>query len=213
MKDNLIEYYNQRASEYELIYQKPERQKDLQKIKEQLKQVFSGRSVLEIACGTGYWTETIAEAAEKILATDVNEAVLDLAQKKQYPRNNVVFSKIDIDDLTLRPNYNALFGGFIWSHIEKGSLDDFLHKINSLVPPGSIICFLDNKYVEKSSTPIAYTDEDGNTYQIRKLQDEEFLILKNFPSMRFLYNSVEEYDRQAKVIELEYYWLVIYQNN
>ncbi|HEY6168738.1 MAG TPA: class I SAM-dependent methyltransferase, partial [Verrucomicrobiae bacterium] len=55
----LAEYYARRAGEYERIYAKPERQADLAALRARLAEAFRGRRVLEIACGTGYWTEVI----------------------------------------------------------------------------------------------------------------------------------------------------------
>ena len=49
-------YYAQRAAEYERVYFKPERQDDLRRMEAELAAPFAGRRVLEIACGTGWWT-------------------------------------------------------------------------------------------------------------------------------------------------------------
>ena len=53
---SLQSYYAQRATEYERIYLKPERQAELRALEAWLPSVFAGRRVLEIACGTGWWT-------------------------------------------------------------------------------------------------------------------------------------------------------------
>ena len=42
---------------------------------------------------------------------------------------------------------------------------------------------LDNLFVAGSSTPISERDDDGNTYQTRKLRDgTTHRVLKNFPT-------------------------------
>ena len=51
------EYYAARAKEYDQIYAKPERQTDLRLIEQWLPSRFEGARVLEIAAGTGYWTD------------------------------------------------------------------------------------------------------------------------------------------------------------
>src|ERR1051326_861454 len=88
---SLLDYYARRAGEYEKIFAKPERQPDLVALRALLPGLFAGRDVLEIACGTGYWTPIISESARSILATDINEEVLDIARHKAYPNRNVTF--------------------------------------------------------------------------------------------------------------------------
>ena len=80
----LVGYYAKRANEYERIYQKPERQSDLAALNRLLTEIISGHEVLEIACGTGYWTQVISRAATSVTATDINEEVLQIARTKNY---------------------------------------------------------------------------------------------------------------------------------
>lgn len=75
-------YYARRAQEYERIYAKPERQEDLRTLRSIVEETFRGKHVLEIACGTGYWTEILARSARTVTAVDINEVVLDIARTK-----------------------------------------------------------------------------------------------------------------------------------
>jgi ubiquinone/menaquinone biosynthesis C-methylase UbiE len=99
--ENLKDYYARRAREYERIYDKPERQEDLARLREIVPSLLDGRDVLEIACGTGYWTQHVAARAESMLATDINDEVLELARSKPFPRDNVEFARIDISRKTI----------------------------------------------------------------------------------------------------------------
>ena len=69
-------YYSKRAAEYEQIYRKPERQHELDWLRRRIPELLKGRTVLEVACGTGYWTQFIARTARKVHACDINESVL-----------------------------------------------------------------------------------------------------------------------------------------
>jgi len=62
------EYYQKRAPVYDRVYAYPERQADLRFLEEYIPEQFSGLDVLEIAAGTGYWTQYIAGQAQSILA-------------------------------------------------------------------------------------------------------------------------------------------------
>jgi ubiquinone/menaquinone biosynthesis C-methylase UbiE len=80
----LEKYYADRAGEYDRVYLKPERQSDLRKLELLLGQEFKGLDVLEIACGTGYWTQFIARSAGKILAIDYNPETIQIARNRYY---------------------------------------------------------------------------------------------------------------------------------
>src|SRR5439155_6502145 len=78
------DYYSQRAGEYEEIYQRddPVRQAELAQMAEIIRQTFRGRLVLEIACGTGFWTKILLEVADQIVATDASPIMLEVARQK-----------------------------------------------------------------------------------------------------------------------------------
>src|SRR3989344_4736925 len=96
---DMISYYRDRAQEYDRKaydpHEQPARQADIRKSTQILQKVFAGKSVLEIATGPGFWTKIIAETARSVTATDINQAVIDMARKKQYPKNNVTFRVAD----------------------------------------------------------------------------------------------------------------------
>ncbi|MBX2876050.1 MAG: class I SAM-dependent methyltransferase [Saprospiraceae bacterium] len=205
-----IRYYQLRAKEYDTIYQKPERQKDLALIRQYLSQQFSGKELLEIACGTGYWTQVLSTSARKILATDINPAVLAIAQEKDYPQQNVEFHIQDIYQLNpADSSFEGLFGGFILSHVDRAYWEIFFIQCLAQLTAGAEFIFLDNKYVPGSSSPISRKDHHGNTYQERKLvSGEVFEVMKNFPSESDLQPALLEQVTAWEWIEWEYYWLL-----
>ena len=209
---NLPDYYARRAGEYEKIFAKPERQADLAYLRTLLAGLFAGREVLEVACGTGYWTPFISGSARAILATDINEEVLEIARHKTYPNHNVAFQIADAYTLANVPGrFSAGFAGFWWSHIPKQRLAHFLDCFHSKLCPGALAVFLDNNYVEGGSTPIAGRDTDGNTFQNRKLEDgAEFEVLKNFPTGTELRASVNGPADEVEVTQFKYYWCLRY---
>src|SRR5258706_10300167 len=211
--DNLAAYYARRAAEYERIYAKPERQADLARLRARIAAVFSGRRIFEIACGTGYWTEVIAEQATAITAIDAAEETLAIARSKKYPERKVSFATGDAYALAdFGRRHDALFAGFWWSHVPLARLDAFLAGVSKAVAPGAIVAFLDNRYVEGSSTPVSRRDAEGNTYQTRKLDDgSTHEVLKNFPSDRELVERAAAHGVEASVEWFDYYWLLVYR--
>lgn len=212
MNADIIQYYKDRAKEYEKVYSKPERQDDLLIAGQTLQEMFAGKDVFEIACGTGYWTVKIAATAKSILATDINDAVIDIAKSKKYFSDKVNFQTADIFSMTAKTMYESLFGGFIWSHIKIQDLHTFIDIANRLADHGGPIVFMDNKYVEGSNLPVTDKDEFGNTYQTRILENgTKHKVLKNFPEEDFIRQLLKDKATDIEFINLQYYWILKYK--
>lgn len=212
--DTLAAYYARRAAEYERIYAKPERQSDLSALRGRIGGMFTGRAVLELACGTGWWTPVIAQGAARVTALDLNEEVLAIARTKDFPAGKVEFvrgSAFEIPDFGRR--HDALFAGFWWSHVRLEELDAFLASAVAAVAPGSMVAFLDNRYVEGSSTPVSRRDVQGNAFQLRKLADgSNHEVLKNFPEAGELLQRASRRGVDAHVELLEHFWLLSFRS-
>ena len=204
-------YYALRAQEYEKVYHIPEEQPDLTKLYEQFRGTFKDKKVLEIACGTGIWTQIIAETAHSVLATDINEPMLHLARQKNYPRQNVVFENGDMFDLQVNGPFDALFGGFIWSHVPLEKLENWLARLHDLLAPGSLVVFVDSRFVPGSSIPVFEVDAHGNHIQKRKLADgSEHLVLKNFPQQGDFERMLNGRCESFRVTWLDHFWALEY---
>jgi 2-polyprenyl-3-methyl-5-hydroxy-6-metoxy-1,4-benzoquinol methylase len=213
MNSDIVSYYKARAKEYEKIYHRPERQEDLLLAEQILQDIFAGKDVFEIACGTGYWTQKISATAKSIFATDINDTVIEIAKYKKYSSAKVDFQTADIFDLRNTGKYESLFGGFIWSHIKLGDLTNFLSTINKLVQTNGTIVFMDNNYVEGSSLPVTDKDDFGNTYQSRVLENGTIhKILKNFPTEIFIRQLLTDTATDINFIRLQYYWILKFKN-
>lgn len=205
-------YYAQRASEYEEVYRKPERQADLATLKERLRALLAGHDVLEVACGTGYWTAEFAPSASSVVAADVNEEVLQLARAKQYAPDRVRFVHADAYALgNVDGIFTAGFAGFWLSHVLKTDRSRFLDAFHTRLHPGGLVVMMDNMFVEGSNHPITRTDDAGNTYQQRRLRNGTgFEVLKNFPDQHELRAMLGRRAVDVRFEQLQYYWLLAY---
>lgn len=212
MGTDLHKYYHNRAKEYERIYSKPERQGDINASVKILQEIFENREVLEIACGTGFWTQYIAHSASSILATDINGSVIEIAEAKKIIHSKLSFEVRDFYTFTPEKQYESLFGGFIWSHILKQDLTRFYKTIHALLKPGSLVVLMDNTYVEGSNHPISSKDAEGNTFQTRTLDDgSTYEVLKNFATEEALKESLKDQVEDFKFISLTYFWIAMYK--
>lgn len=212
IKGSMASYYAKRAGEYERIYQKPERQADLARLRRLAEEAFAGVDVFEVACGTGYWTEVVARRAASVLAMDINEEVLAIARAKPIEAGKVTFQRGDAYAPSAPRRFHAGLSAFWWSHVPRSRIRAFLGGFHGVLAPGARVVFMDNAYVEGSNTPISRTDAEGNTYQLRSLEDgSTHEVLKNFPTESELRAAVDGRAVEVRVEFLTYYWTFTYR--
>ena len=211
MREVMKKYYAQRADNYESIYKKLDRQVDLMAMEERLCSVLEGHRVLEVACGTGYWTQRFAPVATSVFATDINQVMLDQAQRKEYPLGVVKFSLADVFAMPSAngAQYSACFAGFLWSHVEREEQAEVLAQLVKVVGSGCVLVLIDDNDVEGSSAPIARTDSDGNTFQLR-MQDNgsRVEIVKNYHTDSFLRKRIGLAARDIRIVRNDHYWML-----
>ena len=206
-------YYARRASVYERVYHKPERQTDLRAMEAWLPEAFVGRDVLEIACGTGWWTPHGARAATRWLATDLNPETMAIAQSKPLP-SSVRFATVDAYSMAELGDarFSGALAGCWWSHVPLSRLPAWLALLHTRLEPGARVVMLDNSFVRTSSTPLSRRDADGNTYQIRTLDDGSVHeVLKNFPTRDEAFAMLGPRARAPQWIAHTHYWILSYE--
>jgi SAM-dependent methyltransferase len=223
-------YYAQRAAIYERVYHKPERQADLRAMEAWLPGVFAGSDVLEVACGTGWWTPHGARDAQRWLATDLNPETMELARQKPLPAC-VHLAPVDAYSweglaparaaqgaaagAPVNPAFTGAFTGAFagcwWSHVPLQQLSTWLDSLHAHLAPGARVVFLDNSYVQTSNLPITHSDAQGNTYQTRTLDDGSVHeVLKNFPTRDQAVAAIGPHVRQVQWLDWTHYWALSY---
>lgn len=203
------EYYQRRAAEYDKVYAKPERQGDLAVLRDRVARSLVGKRVLEVAAGTGWWTDVLAGTAAGVTATDANRATLDVAAGKRSWPDTVRFVEASAFHLdAVAGDFDAAFVGFFWSHIPLDRLDRFVDGLARRLEPAALVVVVDNRFVAGSNHPITRHDGDGNSYQQRRLEDgSSWEVLKNFPTPDALRSRLAGVAADVDVRELDYYWL------
>jgi len=211
LEAGLQRYYAARAPEYDRVYLKPERQADLRRLEAWLPALFAGRRVLEVACGTGYWTQFIAPAAASVRALDSSAETMAIAAQR-VPAGRVEFAVGDAYALPHEPGrFDAAFAGFWFSHVLKHRQREFLAGLGAALAPGATVVLLDNRFVAGSNHAISETDDEGNTWQARPLDDgSTHRVLKNFPSEAELRALLAGLAQQVEYTAFDYYWALRY---
>jgi demethylmenaquinone methyltransferase/2-methoxy-6-polyprenyl-1,4-benzoquinol methylase len=212
---SMVSYCARRAATYEQVYAKPERQADLRAMEAWLASQFNGRRVLEIACGTGWWTGHGAAGAAHWRATDLNPETMDVARHKTLPAGIVQFQTLDaytLDGLQREDHFDAAFAGFWWSHVPLARLPGWLDTLHNRLAPGARVVLMDNRWVAGSSSEVSRSDKDGNTYQLRPLPDgSRQEVLKNFPTAAQAIAALGPNARDAQWLDFAHYWVLHYR--
>ena len=205
-------YYTARAPYYDAVYLKPERREDILFLSAHLPARFSGRAVIEVACGTGYWTQHIAPAVSGMVSTDLLLEPIEFARLRPNAEQ-VIFRQADAYALPADIGcFDAAFAGLWFSHVPVKSRVTFLKSLHSVLSSNARVVFIDNNQVQLHDWPIAETDMEGNTYQHRQLRDGSVhRVLKNFPSEAEFQDLLEPFASRITYRNLENFWLVEYE--
>jgi demethylmenaquinone methyltransferase/2-methoxy-6-polyprenyl-1,4-benzoquinol methylase len=204
-------YYASRAPYYDAVYLKPERAEDIAFLSTYLPAAFAGRSVLEVACGTGYWTQHIAGSAARLVAIDAGPEPLAFARLRPGAER-VSFR---LEDAYRLPadlgEFDAAFAGLWFSHVPIERRVEFMRSLHARLRAKAKVIFIDNSEVQCREWPIVETDAHGNTYQRRQLRDGSIhRVLKNFPTEEELMQLLSP-ARGLSFRRLDNFWLLEYE--
>jgi len=136
--------------------------------------------VLELAPGTGIWTERLIRTAATVTAVDASPEMIEINRAK-VSDDRVSYVLADLFSWQPERAYDAVFFGFWISHVPLERLDGFLHAVASMLRPGGKVFFVDNRK-EPTSTAINHQlPEQDSQIMTRILNNgQSFQIVKNF---------------------------------
>ncbi len=213
---SIIDYYRARAGEYEQIYYRdvPERRKEIDDACEFVRKVATKKTVLDLACGTGYWTKVASETAKSVVAVDIAPEMIKEAKSKKYGCP-VEFAVSDLYHPPFAPgSFDLIILGFWLSHEPRQNYDNLFDSILSPLRPDGHIWMIDNNPpAEGAKSDSVGLDEFGNNRKLRRLQNgDEFIIVKNYFSKEELQNLLSKRFKIESLIHQKYYWSALLQN-
>ena len=139
-------------------------------------------SALELACGTGIWTQTLLTLCARIHALDAAPEMLAINRAK-LQSERVTYEQTDLFTWQPRQQYDLVFCGFWLSHVPPDALAPFLQKVARALRPGGRLFLVDSRRDPHSGAsdqmPYDYYS-DSNTHE-RSLSDgRRFTIVKVF---------------------------------
>jgi len=157
------EYYDQRAGEYDEWYRREGRFADrplaerwhaeVAQLRERVQSFGHGR-LLEIAAGTGWWTQHLARRA-KVTVVDYAPGMLaQLGARLSAQGLHVARVRADAYRLPLAArSFDCGFFGFWLSHVPYARLPEFLAELRRVIRPGSEVMVFDSAPTEAGQTP------------------------------------------------------------
>ncbi|MDQ3512274.1 MAG: class I SAM-dependent methyltransferase [Chloroflexota bacterium] len=142
--------------------------------------------VLELAAGTGHWTETLARTAASVLALDASPETLAVARERLGRAGlaeKVRFEIADLFEWVPDRTYDAVVFGFWLSHVPDDRLDTFLATVASALRPGGTVFWVDSLRQDSATAPDQPLPAEEEEVMTRRLNDgRTFQVIKRFRS-------------------------------
>ena len=132
-------------------------------------------TVLELACGTGAWTEQLLRHADSITAVDASAEMLAIAASHVH-ETRVRFIHADLFSWTPDQRYDNVFFGFWLSHVPIERFETFWTLLASCLEPAGRVMFVDDAHrthdeliYGESSTVVRRRLRNGAAYNVVKV--------------------------------------------
>jgi SAM-dependent methyltransferase len=186
--DEQLAYYRARAEEYDDWFLRREQYDrgreensrwfgELRVLEAALRAAEPAGDILELACGTGWWTKRLLTRATRLVAVDASPEMLRLNRERvSDPRVDHVLA--DVFDWKPKSRFDLVFFGFWLSHVPRDRFEGFWSMVDDALNPDGRVFFVDNRHVLSASAPTDEADaqvrrlNDGRTFKIVKVYYE-----------------------------------------
>lgn len=171
-----VDYYRRRASEYDVTAYG-----DVAAFRARIARLVaemhpSGR-VLEIACGTGLWTEALADVADTVLAIDAAPEMVAIAGDR-VRSGNVSFVVADVFSWTTDDRFDVIFFAAWLSHVPMSRFEQFWLMLRRLLAEDGRVLFVDEPIDVRDKE--AYVPGMDEIIERRLNDGRAFRVVKNF---------------------------------
>jgi 2-polyprenyl-3-methyl-5-hydroxy-6-metoxy-1,4-benzoquinol methylase len=134
-------------------------------------------TVLELACGTGWWTQWLARHAQRVTAVDAAEEMLALNRERVHA-SNVRYVLADVFSWRPDRRYDLVFFAFWLSHVPHDRFAAFWQLVRDSLAPNGRVFFIDELGTEETRAMEKRLEGDA---VLRELEDgRQFRAIKVF---------------------------------
>lgn len=135
--------------------------------------------VLDVACGAGYGTNILAQAAAEVTGVDIDGSAIRRAAKK-YKRDNLKFVTADCHDMPFEAgSFDVVVANEMIEHIE--DQDSFLEEVTRVLKPGGTLL------ISTPNKPVYNRYKTPNPFHVSEMTIPEFrgLLTRHFGHVQF----------------------------
>lgn len=214
-----IEYYRARASEYdewwynkgrydrgEAVNQQWEQEGQI--VRDALHKLPEQGHILELASGTGIWTEQLVKSGKKITAVDAS-AEMNAINKAKVQSDKVDYIQADLFEWQSEQQFDMIFFAFWLSHVPPEKLSNFLKGVSAMLKPGGILFIVDSLRNKMATAHNQNMLESSPIHQ-RILNDgREFEIIKVFYPPDALQSDLASVNISAEINTTEQFFIYV----
>jgi 2-polyprenyl-3-methyl-5-hydroxy-6-metoxy-1,4-benzoquinol methylase len=219
--DEQLTYYRERAPEYDEWFLRQGRyrrseadaiawRREVDEVRGWLASLeLRDLDVLELASGTGLWTEQLLASGASVTAVDAApEMLAQLTARVDATRLRCI--QADLFDWSPDRRYDAVVSCFFMSHVPDERFDAFLGLVHRSLVPGGRVFLLDGLREPTSAAKDHVLPDDGSQTMRRRLNDgREFTIVKRFRGDAELTSSCAARDLDVAVLRTTTYFQVV----
>jgi ubiquinone/menaquinone biosynthesis C-methylase UbiE len=214
-----VAYYRARATEYDEWFLRLGRYdqgealnrqwfSEVADVQRALEQFAPRGRVLELACGTGWWTEQLVRYADQVTAVDASPEVIALNRAKLGVRDNVRYVQADLFSWQPDDSYDMIFFSFWLSHVPPSRFDEFWKLVRRSLAPGGRVFWIDSLFSETSSAQGHHREGPAAITTVRRLNDDrDYRIFKVFYQPKELEAQLARLGWQAEESRTAEYFL------
>lgn len=228
MKANIlqeqIQYYRERAAEYDQWffrqgrYDRGEAHRhqwfaEIAEVETALRSTLQAMQpaghILELACGTGLWTQHLVPWATHLTAVDAAPEAIALNQQRLRAIASMPVEYIVADLFNWHPDqqFDFIFFGFWLSHVPREKFADFWQMVRAALKPQGRVFFVDS-LLNQTSTAQNHPTLHHQGYSERSLNDgRTYQVVKIFYEPNQLQELLEGLDWSGSVQQTQNYFL------
>lgn len=213
-----LEYYRARSAEYDQWWYRKGRYdrgsadnacwfKDAADVESAVERFAPWGRILEMACGTGIWSEKLIPYASELTLVDGSREMLELAETRLQAAD---VRYVEANLFTWRPGqeFDTIFFSFWLSHVPPTRFDEFWSLVSDCLTPGGRVFFVDSQHEPTATaTDLQLPDREAVQLQRRLNDGREFRIYKVFYHAADLRRRLGELGWDIRVNATERYFI------